>query len=764
MPKLQPIQNTTAQFIRMPRLSDTVPLCLLFLVSRCSLMGISSFAVSMFASVFDLSIGLPALAVVILGILSTGAMAESVKYISAMLLFWLYSRLKTDFRDNTMMSASVCGVCVFLCGTVQGFYLGSSIYTFMILTIESMVAAAFYVFFEKASLLLTYSKRAPSEQELISAAICMGVFISGISDISIFGGFNLSKIITSYAILVIAYNLPLAVAGSCGVAAGLVCSMNNVDAITMMGLYGISAMLANLLKSFGKLGAAIGFTGGCAAIIMFVGNNISYSAIEIVMSGILFVLTPNNMHKAMGLFLNRTAQSEIISVENKIKEYLCTRLSNTRHAFEKMASIYRGATQRRINLYTRDICTVIDHTVDRVCSTCPRYSQCIGSEQADTYRIMFNILERIENSGFCSMDNAPSGFRSMCDRGEMFLCEFAHSYELYKRDTIRQGEFVNNRDLLLRQYEEIAETLGQFYEEISRGFSSRGDLEEKISAQLLRCGIAPRDIRVFENSFGEIEVFLSVNKTHSKHILSEQISKCTGMEMEYTNTISGTLMRFCPATIFDVEFGMHQIAKGREIISGDSLTSFRAGVDKYYVILCDGMGTGVDAGKESRITIRLLEELLRSGFSPKTAVELVNSSLAMGIENECFSSVDLLSINLSNGNADFYKVGSCKSFVKHKNTVETIFSPSLPVGILPGVHVSCISKRLEAEDIIIMISDGAEGNSLGFLSSERMKKLIADNKTMDHIAASVIDASVIKGVKKIRDDMTAAAIRIIKKQ
>ena len=64
-------------------------------------------------------------------------------------------------------------------------------------------------------------------------------------------------------------------------------------------------------------------------------------------------------------------------------------------------------------------------------------------------------------------------------------------------------------------------------------------------------------------------------------------------------------------------------------------------------------------------------------------------------------------------------------------------------------------------DLIIMMSDGAEGNSLGFLSSERMKKLLEDdNKRMDDIAAAVINSAGLKGITKVRDDMTVAAIKI----
>ena len=173
------------------------------------------------------------------------------------------------------------------------------------------------------------------------------------------------------------------------------------------------------------------------------------------------------------------------------------------------------------------------------------------------------------------------------------------------------------------------------------------------------------------------------------------------------------------------------------------------------------MGSGSSAGKESRITGRLLEEFLKDGFTAVTAIGIINSSLAMNNTSDCFSSIDLLEINLITGNAEFYKIGSCKSFIKRGSSIETVFSPSLPAGIVPGIHISGTTRKLEKDDIIIMLSDGAEGTGFGSLSSERIKKIISDDdKTMNDLASAIIESSEYRSRTKIVDDMSVAAIRI----
>ena len=49
--------------------------------------------------------------------------------------------------------------------------------------------------------------------------------------------------------------------------------------------------------------------------------------------------------------------------------------------------------------------------------------------------------------------------------------------------------------------------------------------------------------------------------------------------------------------------------KSGETVSGDAGTYFKRPDGKLYLLLCDGMGSGPDANRESTLAIRLLEQL-----------------------------------------------------------------------------------------------------------------------------------------------------------
>lgn len=761
MPKLENVQKQNyTPFLRLPRLSDSVPCILIMLASRCSFLEISPFACAMFFSVFDLKIGYLGIIFSSLGFFSRGVLMQKSDSILAMLLLMIYALVRPDYKSKRVQSSAVCGTAVLICGIIRFLYMDFTTYDILTLIIEAVTASFSYIIFLNASVLTGYLRRNPKEDELISAAVCAGIFISGLSGLTPSGTIEISRIISAYMIMSVSLALPLAVSGSCGVAAGLICCMNDTSSVTLMGLYGLSAIFGNLLKSFGKYGVALGFLGSTAVTALYIGNSISVSVAEIIVASLLFIITPNKLLSRFSEYILRTTQANSAVSGDRMRTYLSSRLKASAHAFARLASVYRAATEKSVRMYNRDICTVIDKTIKKVCTFCPDRAKCIEKNCAEMYRKIFLTLETLEKSGFLDSTNVPKEFSHECSRCDIFLCETVNSYENYRRELFKMGEFEQNRDNIINQYEEISNIFSDTSDEIGSGFCFLTELEEKLADRLTSENCPIRKITAIENGNGETEIYLSLSRPFDKSRLEEIISDCTDTDFQCRGG-GYTRLKFVQRTKYSVEYGEKQIAEGNEIISGDTVSCFRLDSGKFYCILCDGMGSGRAAGMESRTCGRLLEEMIKDGFKAQTAVSFVNSSLSVMCPGESFSSVDLLEIDLFTGIGDFYKIGSCRSFIKRGDKTDTIFSSSLPIGILPDVHVSKISKKLENGDLIIMISDGADGGGYGFLSGERLKKIIADNdKNMNDAADAVAKSCGGKSAAKARDDITVVAIKI----
>jgi len=143
-------------------------------------------------------------------------------------------------------------------------------------------------------------------------------------------------------------------------------------------------------------------------------------------------------------------------------------------------------------------------------------------------------------------------------------------------------------------------------------------------------------------------------------------------------------------------------------ICGDRGASFRTARHLHYILLCDGMGSGFEAMSESSECVRLLRELLVSGFRPEDALQLLNGIYLLR-DDGSFSTVDLLETDLSSGAVTLWKWGSAPSYLKQGDTLKKIGTALPPPGLEGTGRAERFQLSLEAEDLLVLLSDGAVG-------------------------------------------------------
>ena len=219
---------------------------------------------------------------------------------------------------------------------------------------------------------------------------------------------------------------------------------------------------------------------------------------------------------------------------------------------------------------------------------------------------------------------------------------------------------------------------------------------------------------------------------------------------------------------YSVKTGMAMAVQTDSKECGDSFDFYRLPDNRFVMALSDGMGSGQAAARESRATLDLLKEFLSAGFDKETALELINSALLLKSAEESFATIDLSMISLTTGDAEFVKIGSATTFIKHLTYVETIYSTSLPAGILSSIDAELSSKTLEDGDLIILMSDGVlESDHRHAISEEWVLDFLQKNDDIldPQIMADKLLAEALKNCEgKPRDDMTVLVSRILTKQ
>lgn len=207
-----------------------------------------------------------------------------------------------------------------------------------------------------------------------------------------------------------------------------------------------------------------------------------------------------------------------------------------------------------------------------------------------------------------------------------------------------------------------------------------------------------------------------------------------------------------------VECGAACASREAGVPSGDSHLICRLDGCRQLALICDGMGSGADAARESRLAARLLGRFLRAGTPVPLAVETVNALLMRRGGEDMFATADILLIDLSTGEAAFVKLGACPTWIARGGEALRVEGGRLPLGILEGVSAEQTRARLEPGDAVLMVSDGV----LDALGDGALEALLLDNAGDDprRLAERTLAAAEAACVPARRDDMTAVAVRV----
>lgn len=151
---------------------------------------------------------------------------------------------------------------------------------------------------------------------------------------------------------------------------------------------------------------------------------------------------------------------------------------------------------------------------------------------------------------------------------------------------------------------------------------------------------------------------------------------------------------------------------GRQRENGDRCLWF-AGVEcRYYILLCDGMGTGPEAAREAVAAGDMLKRLLSSGFPPEHALRSVNSICALQGKAGAVT-IDLCELRLDTGKAALYKWGAAPSYVIARGEPIKIGTASPPPGLSVTEGRETVEKlSLRKGETLVLLSDGAGGEEV----------------------------------------------------
>lgn len=351
------------------------------------------------------------------------------------------------------------------------------------------------------------------------------------------------------------------------------------------------------------------------------------------------------------------------------------------------------------------------------CDSCALNLICWESEKEKTERSVWGILKAVKNGEAQHLKKDGDFLSGYCVKYKGLLDEIKEiSPCLAEPCTVSKVKSTESDEL-----EAVADMLLDLSEEINVENSRNELIEKAVRSTAGAIGFSPKAISVLGSERKHIYAYgVSENMTSEE---SERVRKAfsEACKTEYSAAIfepTFECMVFSPEKSLSANASFVKQTKTGESCSGDSVFAFETEKGYFYALLADGMGSGEEAKRVSSSALKILEKLLSCGVKKRKAAMLIDSVLRKRRE-ECFTTLDILEIDLVGGGASFLKNGAAASFVVRNGAVYSINAQSMPIGITSGADPEEKAFNLREGDAVIMLSDGV-------LSDENGEKIISE--------------------------------------
>ena len=601
--------------------------------------------------------------------------------------------------------------------------------------------------------------------ELVSLFTIVLSLSAGLVNLNIYN-FSFLKLFVSFLILVFAYSstpiLTLLVAITGGL--GALLSSNNPMYVTPFVLW---ALLALIFKNHHKIFMIIGVL--CVEVLAGLYFNLytSFGIVEVlplILSSLSFFLIPKKVLNEIAVIFNfskdRLAMKNVV---NRNRELLHKRLGNLAEVFNDMNIIYRNMLKK--NMTRKDVTKILNEEIcDKICSYCPERNHCHRTFQEDTKKVFDELINVAFDRGKVTLLDIPSYLTSRCKQTSAILGSVNALTSQYKKYLTMMSDVDTSKVLIADQLLGISKVISSLSKEVESNISFDTVRENKILDELTYHNVVCIDAVVYEKDIHtEIASLVVRNEDSARLRIEDCVGKVCGCKMALYESFPSvrpnyTVLNLRTAPRFDCIFGIAQKTKENSKVSGDTYSLVRLDGDRILFAISDGMGSGERAEDVSEISISLIENFYKAGFDNEIILSTVNKLLNLHKE-DIFSALDIGVIDLRNGIVDFIKMASPVTHILNEDGVKVITSSTLPMGIVEDLNPIVKKEVINANDYIIMVSDGISDS---FENDEVFKEEIKSLKIKNpqELADAILNKALNQNNGYAVDDLTVLVLKI----
>ncbi len=526
---------------------------------------------------------------------------------------------------------------------------------------------------------------------------------------------------------------------------------NNKDAMTNFKIMALAALSA--------------FSGGIL-YTLFSNMTLYYSimsVLETVLTAVLYFIIKDNIG-ALNFFDINVVQTE--SYSNQVSRVISRKLKKASDIFSRIYKTYNSSLMLEVIDEKEAAANIIENISENICENCSMCNICWSKNRTKTYNKLYFMLNKWIDEGFVKAEKI---FTQECGRsGEVYMLSKG-CLEMYRFNKLWINKLEQSKLLTFRQIKIMSDLLSELHKEAQTGFYIDKELSNKLYKELT--GLSVNSVVVCNGKRGyEISVdiphYYNCNSCGSDII--SHINEILGVSMVKESSSCRSENNRCILNLVEepklkIAAYSASVKKENSEVTGDCYTYMELDDGRYLLALADGMGSGNSAREESAASIEMYEDFMEAGFDRDTALDIINSVLLASNEKDSFSTLDICTVDLYSGMAEFVKIGAVSTFIVREDKTELIKSSTLPVGILGDIDTEVVSKQLYEGDVIIMVTDGVLDSTGKVIRNEKwLLQFINKNKDKNpkKLAELILKKAKDNSHNLIRDDMTVLTAEI----
>ena len=677
-------------------------------------------------------------------------------------------------------------------------------YLFDLLTgiMLGITTSIFYKIFANSITMLVdfLDRRAFTVEEVMGTSLLLSLTTTAFENLNIFG-FSISNILSILIVLVLGWKNGMLVGATGGITIGVVLGVVSGTEPIMIAAYAISGLIAGLLNKFGRIGVIVGFTLGNVVLAYVTNGNTAQIIVfqEILIASLGLLAIPKNIEinieDLVGSNKLLPESTGRILEENRDTIYKLNSISETIY---DMAESYSEAAatiltekelkeqeKANIDIFMEELKKNLEELQDNMLYEEIYYPteklitdifNYLLENDIITEKALVNILEK-NNNYIVGFENTKGQAKEDIYR---IVKAINYSYRISKINFIWKKKLDESKKNVSSQLKGVSEAISKMATEIDKKEDEFSDKRKEVMKLLEQKEIEIKNIEIKKNTSGRYLVDIYSNICENPDgtecdikKICKILSKVLNQKMIIQKQECGLRLNkdICKFTYisddkYNIQIGTAKSTKAGSPVSGDSNLQIKLDDGKYLIALSDGMGSGPEAMKSSKIAIKMLERLLTAGFEKDVSLKLINSTISANTDEDMYATLDIQILDLFNGNMEFIKNSACPTYVKRGREVQLLKSMSLPTGILNDVDLVVYDYDLQDGDILVMCTDGIIDSNKEYLNKHLwLKYLLEDIEVNDaqKIADIIIGEAIDNDFGNQKDDMTVMVAKITKK-